>query len=350
MAFSTLSDPILAVAFWTGLVALALTLLLGAQIVYLRAALRRDERREQAAIAKWRPHLNAALTGEAPAALPALLRRERAVFLKLWLHLHQSVRGEASAGLNDVGYRLGCDSIARALMQRGNRAERLLAVLALGHLRDVSAWPMLLAEAGRADRATSVHALWALVQVDPATAARQLTPLLLERDDWALSQVANILQEAREHCVPVLAGAIPRMPPERLPRALHLAEALRIALPSSLLATLLRSTTVDVVGAALRLTAAPDLLDDARALLTHGDWRVRVQAAKALGRIGDRSDIERLRILLGDPQWWVRYRAAQALAAMPFLSPTDLDALCRDTPDRFAADMLRQVLAEQATR
>jgi HEAT repeat protein len=104
-----------------------------------------------------------------------------------------------------------------------------------------------------------------------------------------------------------------------------------------------------VVGAALRLTAVPELLDDVRALLAHGDWRVRVQAAKALGRIGNRSDAARLRALLGDPQWWVRYRAAQALVSMPFLAPADLDALCRDTPDRFAADMLRQVLAERIT-
>lgn len=329
--------------------ALALTLLLGAQIVYLRGALRRNARREQAAIAVWRPHLNAALAGVAPAALPVLRRRERIVFLKLWVHLHQSVRGDASAGLNEVGYRLGCDAIARALMRRGNRPQRLLAVLALGHLRDITAWPVLLDEANRTDRASSVHAVWALVQIDPAAATRHLMPLLLARDDWALSQVATILQDAREYCGPALAEAIARMPPERLPRALHLAEALRVPLPSALLAELLRHASVEVVAAALRLAASPDLLGEVRANLAHADWRARVQAAKALGRIGDRSDIARLRALLGDPQWWVRYRAAQALAGMPLLSPADLDALCGDTSDRFAIDILRQVRAEQDT-
>ena len=131
MAFNTLSDPILAAALWTGLGALGLTLLLAAQIIYLRGTLRRDERREQAAIAKWRPHLNAAVTGAPPAMLPPLPAPERTIFLKLWLHLHQSVRGEASAGLNEVGYRLGCAAIAHKLMRRGNRAERLLRRISL---------------------------------------------------------------------------------------------------------------------------------------------------------------------------------------------------------------------------
>jgi len=73
---------------------------------------------------------------------------------------------------------------------------------------------------------------------------------------------------------------------------------------------------------------------------------VRVQAARALGRVGERSDAERLVALLGDAQWWVRYRAAQALLELPALSRADLDALRASLTDRFAADMLSQAMAE----
>ena len=350
MVFSTLSDPYLIVAFWTGIGALALTLLISAQIVYLRGALRRNERREKGVIAKWRPILNAALADTSPEHLPTLHKSEQIPFLKFWIHLHQSVRGEASEGLNDVGYRLDCDRIAHQLLRKGRRAEKLLAILAIGHLRDPSAWPQLIDETRLPDSATSVHALWALVQIDPRTACRELMPMLLQRGDWPLSKVANIVQDVRDECEPVLAEVIPELAPGRLPRALHLVEALRIQLPSTLLNGLLRDASVDIVIAALRLSTMPELLDAVRIHLDHPDWQVRVQAAKALGRIGDRSDIQRLQMLLSDPQWWVRYRAAQALVSLPFIGRRELDTLCAAVTDRYAADMLRQASAELEIR
>jgi HEAT repeat protein len=102
-----------------------------------------------------------------------------------------------------------------------------------------------------------------------------------------------------------------------------------------------------VVIAALRGVLTPDTLAEVRALLGHEDWQVRVQAARALGRVGERSDAARLTSLLGDPQWWVRYRAAQALRELPLLSQADLDAVRASLTDRYALDMLDQVLAEE---
>jgi HEAT repeat protein len=71
-----------------------------------------------------------------------------------------------------------------------------------------------------------------------------------------------------------------------------------------------------------------------------------VLAAKALGRIGDASDVDRLVGLLGDREWWVRYRAAQAIVELPSLGRAQLDALQAALTDRFAADILAQVMAE----
>jgi HEAT repeat protein len=84
-------------------------------------------------------------------------------------------------------------------------------------------------------------------------------------------------------------------------------------------------------------------------LLAHPDWQVRVLAAKALGRIGDRSDVDRLVALLADREWWVRYRAAEALLELPALTRADLEALRASLTDRFAADMLSQAMAESAS-
>jgi len=340
-------DPILAVAFWTGIGALLLTLLLGLQIVRLRIALRGRQRREARTLARWRPLLNGSIVGDSPAQLPPLLASERLPFIKLWVHLQSSLRGEASAALNGIACRLGLDADARAMLGRRARTERLLAALMLGHLRDRQAWPQLLRLAGMDDPTLSLTALWALVRIDPQAAAEYLTPLFIEREDWAMSHVAGILQQAGTPVAAVLSGMLPRLDAERLPRALRIAEALRVELPAEALASALASSELAVVTAALRIVGSPLLQEPVRALLAHEHWQVRVQAAKALGRIGDRSDTARLLALLADREWWVRYRAAQALVELPWLKRADLDALRASLEDRFAADMLAQVMAEQ---
>jgi len=340
------SDIYLQVALWTGIGAMALTLLVGLQILWLRFASRRLQRREQALTLKWRPLLNAAIAGEELGNLPELAQRDRVLFIKLWLHLQQAVRGEASEGLNGIARRLGCDVDMRALLVRGNRAERLLATLALGHMRDRQSWEALARAAQGDDSASSVHALWALVQIDAARSAEEMAPLLLRRDDWPLSQLANILQNARGEWQLVLALALLRVPRERLPQALRLVAALRIDLPPAQLRGYLASGEAEVVLAALRLARSPGVLGLVRGHLESKDWRIRLQAVRALGELGDRSDVARLRALLSDPEWWVRYRAAQALTSLPFLSEDELDEL-RHGDDRYAADMMAQVAAEK---
>jgi HEAT repeat protein len=343
----TPGDPILAAAFWTGIAALALTLALALQIVRLRMALRARARREARVLARWRPLLNAAIMGDSPDTLPPLARAERLHFIKLWVHLQSSLRGEASAGLNGIAHRLDLQNEARAMLGRRARAERLLGALLLGHLGDREAWPQLLRMTTLDDVTLSLTALWALVRIDPQAAAEVLTPIFVERDDWAMPHVAGILKQASTPVAAVLIGMLPRLPAARLPRALRIAEALRIELPDEVLALALAGDDVAVATAALRTIETPGLLSRVRPLLGHYDWQVRVQAAKALGRIGTVDDAGRLAALLSDREWWVRYRAAQALLELPWMGGPELAALQASLTDRFAADILAQAIAEQ---
>jgi hypothetical protein len=342
-----LSDPLITVAFWTGLAALLLTLALSLQIVHLRIGLRLRERRAERTQAKWRPHLHAALVGEVPQALPPLPAHERLPFLTLWVHLQASLRGDAREALGEIARRLELDVHARTMLARGKRGEKLLAMLVLGHLRDRQAWALLEGHVGIEPNALCLSALWAMVRVDPEAAASYMTPLFVEREDWALSYVAGILQQAAEPVGRELAALLPRLDAARLPRALRIAEALRVRLPPGVLKAALRSESVPVLVAALRGVLEPAAIDEVRALLAHADWQVRVQAAKALGRIGERADAQRLVELLADSQWWVRYRAAQALVELPALSLQDFADVRASLTDRYAADMLTQVLAEK---
>lgn len=341
------SDPYVAIAFWTGLAALLLTLLLALQILRLRILLNQRKSDKDRTFAKWRPVLNAALTGEPPHVLPPLTQDEQQPFLTLWIHLQASMRGEARNALNDIARRLGLDQIAREMLDKGQRAEKLLAMLMLGYLHDTQAWPPLLRLAEQNDHTLSLNALWALVRIDPQTAAEYMTPLFIEREHWALSRVATILQEANEFVAAVLAQMLPRLEAAHLARGLRLAEALRMDLPADFLATVLYSKSVPIVIAGLRNVRNSDMIADVRVLLSHEDWNVRVQSAKALGRIGDRSEAGRLVPLLQDPQWWVRYRAAQSLLELPAISLQEIENLRSSLSDRFAADMLTQVMAEK---
>lgn len=341
-------DTFVTIAVWTGTIAVGVTLLLACQIILLRTDLRRHQRREAAVLARWRPLLNAWVIGETP-ALPALPTAERIHFMRLWVHLQGSLRGDATLALNTMARQLGIDEAARRMLARAPRDEVLLAALVLGHLKDRAAWNRLLPLAQSPDSALSLTALWALVRVDPEAAANYLTPLFINRDDWALSHVAGILQQAAAPTAAVLGRILPYLPAERLPRALRIAEAVRVPLPGQVLAGALTSPSVPIVIAGLRSVFTPDTIDVVRQLLGHEDWQVRVQAARALGRIGTREDAPRLTALLGDAQWWVRYRAAQALRELPTLSPRDLAALRDSLTDRFARDMLEQVLAEEAS-
>jgi HEAT repeat protein len=285
-----------------------------------------------------------------PASLPPLRRTERLPFLRLWAHLQGSLRGEANEALNEVARRLGIDAYARGLLVRGNRPARLLSALVLGHLHDRAAWPALLRMAGQPDNTVSLTALWALVRVDPPAAADYMVPLFIAREEWALSLAAGILQQASEPAASALTRLLPQLKEDKLPRALRIAEALHLALPATVLGTALRSPAMPVVIAGLRGVRTPETLPEVRSLLAHADWQVRVQAARALGRVGERADAERLVQLLGDREWWVRYRAAEALLELPALSRADLDALRASLTDRFAADMLSQAMAESANK
>jgi HEAT repeat protein len=46
------------------------------------------------------------------------------------------------------------------------------------------------------------------------------------------------------------------------------------------------------------------------------DWRVRVQATTAAGRLGLSDLVGQLTALLNDDAWWVRHRAGEALASL----------------------------------
>jgi len=344
---SATSDPYLRAALAVGLVAVALTFALTVAIIVLRVRLRARERRWQRFVATWRPPLLARiLDPSAKGDLPPLPARDHVLFLRLWAYLQESVRGDARQQLNDTARTLGVDATARRLLRRGSRAEKLQATLAAGYLRDAEAWDGLVDLARCLDPLLAVNAARALVQINPLRAANGLMPLLVVRTDWDLSRIAGFLADARQAFWLLMAKSIPLLRPHELPRTLLLAEALRLRLPDATVARLLQpGQPPEVVQAALRLTDSLALADEVRRCLAHEEAGVREQAATQMAQVARREDVPALAALLGDPQWRVRMAAARALGRLPFLGSGELQALGAGHPA--AADQLRQVLAER---
>jgi hypothetical protein len=73
---------------------------------------------------------------------------------------------------------------------------------------------------------------------------------------------------------------------------------------------------------------------------------IKVQAIKALGRIGRIKDIRLLIPCLSHPEWWVRYRAARSLISLCGDHSEIVDKIRNGVEDKYARDILVHAAAE----
>jgi HEAT repeat protein len=359
-SYSDFEIDILRVAQWVGFASLAFALVLSPVVLVLRALLLMRERRRRKFLGVWQPILMDAI--EVPATdVPRLARRDLSNFLLLWNHLHESLLDESKDHLNQIAYALSIDQIAIKMLRRGNLRKRLLAIVTLGQLRERDAWDELSRLTQQHDAVSSVAAARALVLIDPAKAIPQLIPLLSSRPDWTAARVAGIFQAAGADIIsdPIASAAIAFSREDTTKRAdqpgpiNHAARMVRYLQLTHNNSALTAARTIaessrdpEVLAACLQLLNSSEDLEVIRACLKHEAWPVRVQAAAALGRVGEPEDEPRLIPLLSDKQWWVRYRAAQALSRLPSMRAPRLKLIQAKQADPFARDMLAQVMAE----
>ena len=356
MAFDTFSDPLLEFALSSSVGALAVTGSLGLAVMVYRLRLLYRLRKERRVLARWNP-LVAECADHVPASLPPLTSGELEGFLVLWCRALESLRGHAQDNLREMAKRLDVETHLQRLFASGKLQHQLLAIVCFGHLRSRDAIPALLSFVREAPSVVSMNAARALMRIDPAIAMPHVLDATASREDWALANVVPAFAEVDPAQVGealsvairtelykerrgTRAGSVGRL--LRLHVAAHAA-----ALRPALLEVFAESESPSTLVAALGALSHPQDIEHPQRLLKHLHWPVRAAAAKALRRMGSADDFPRLREALTDASWWVRYRAAQALCALPGVAATELHDLARTITDRFAADMLRQALAEQ---
>lgn len=342
---------------------LALVFLLVLGLLVLRWVRWRAEPRKLAFRQQWSALLMRCAMGEdLTGQLPALKARERWPFMLLWLHFQMSLKGPSRDALAHLGRSMGCSSMAMAKLGSRYAAERLMAILALGFLKDLQAQAALQVPLQQGSSQTAVYAARALLEMDAQAHADPVVENLLTRLDLDFSLASVLLKPFRQSLQQALMHRVQGLQPQATPSPaaedaaedtglalqwLRLARALNLQIPGVVLAPWLEaSQDAEVLMAAIRLVQDDTGAAAVRVHAHHADWRVRAQVAQALGHMGAQADVAVLVRMATDAQWWVRYRATQALLKMPGIGPQQAQGLVEATGDRYAFNMLQAVLAE----
>jgi HEAT repeat protein len=224
-----------------------------------------------------------------------------------------------------------------------------MALTALGILRNRAHYDDIARYLDDRSSIVSLSAARALMQLDPQRAIALFVPQIVARPDWSQSGVAQILKDAGPAAVSgTLGEVVLQANADVAPRLIRFLADVNPGQANAVIRKLLRTSADEhLISTCLQVMSSQADLDLVRPLLSRERWHVRMHAATAIGRLGGAGDEQLLVPLLADAQWWVRYRAAQALIRLPSMHEGGITLLRETQTDRFACDILDQVLAEE---
>lgn len=347
MAFVTVSE--IPAAWWPMIVEVLLIGGLTVSLVAMRLGRRYAARRRERFIAHWQTFIFESLV-QPDVDLPRIGPRDWPIFFGYWNRLHLIMRGDANEQLNALARRLGMVPIAKRWLHHPSARFRLMAIMALGHLKEPTAWPLLKRMLDNRLPVLSLAAARALMHIDPVKALPRIVEVLPKHREWPEDKVLQLLSEAgKDASSRGLAEAALRAPSEEAVTLIHFLTALGATGIEPILRQLFDTPVADTVAEAW-LEATNDPMDVERviAYLTSENWRLRAKACKALSRLAMPGDEAHLIACLADSVWWVREHAAQALVDLPFVDADQLGDLQVRLTDPYAMDMLAQKRAEKA--
>jgi len=351
---NTGSVLIVTLAWRSAEVAAASSVLLLLVALGIRQYLRHEERVRARIVKIWRPLLTriAMEEEEESPTLPRLAVRHRPFLMDEWNALQAAVRGGSVERLNALALRLGLDGEARHLMNSRHVGKQILAIRALGHLRDPGSWSVLQGLLGAPNALVSFYAAAALVQIDAQRAMPGIMSQLAERESWPGEAMARLIVDAGTHVAsePIRVMML-SLPPGKVPPLLPWLARVDSILANEVAIELLRRHRDDahVAAAALLVVLDPQAVPGLLQFATSTDADVRKNLAQTLGRIGGPAETGVLIQLMCDRVWWVRYRAGQSLLKLLGTDSLALDTLRAQLKDPYALDMLAHVRAERTT-
>jgi HEAT repeat protein len=202
-------------------------------------------------------------------------------------------------------------------------AVRREAIRALGQLRAVAAVPDIADAIEGLKEWSNLLLVMALIRMGPA-GAPAIGALLAEPDARPPAMLKGLLQVTSRIGVATNPAVI---------RALASHEDMEI-----------RVEAVRVLGAIAPDASSADLC---LAAMDDAEWPVRAIAASSLGRLRDERALPRLLRAMGDPAYWVRHHVAEAMASMGASGAEALRGALGDV-NPFVRDMAAQALFMRA--
>lgn len=346
-----LQSFIVVFAMWAGVAVLILTLGLFAVIVGIRITQAHGRRRSERLTRRWRNLLARAIVEE-PTAAPQVSRRDAPEIMSLWGYYHEFLRGDCKDRLNRLGRLAGFDIHAKRGLRSDRVRHRLLSIHVLGNLRDRETRRLLRPIARSANPYLSLAAAHALMRISPRESITALIPMIAQRPDWPPARVMAILQEAGPDVVSEpLARAVIEADVAYQPLLLiYMSTADDHTSLRTIKEILLATSDEQVIITALHQITHmghPDGLRVARVYLDHPNWLIQLHAVQGIGRMGNDDDVEDLARMLRHQKYWIRLRAAEALAKLPTMTQQRLGAMRDLQKDRYARDILTEVIAQQ---
>ena len=348
MEFLSGADPKVVFAFWLGVAVVIVAVSIMVVIFAMRRSMLRKERNHRRAATFWRGVL-APAGARAAGRTPALPRRDLTGFIEAWNQVHLESQGRDEPALQRIARDVELDKHLYRALASGGFHGRLMSLTALGYLNDRAHFDEIARYLDDRSSIVSLSAARALMQLDPQRAVALFVPQIVARPDWSQSGVAQILQEAGPATVSEKLGEVVlQANADVAPRLIRFLAGVSPEQADVVIRKILQSSEDEhLISTCLQVMSSQADLDLVRPLLSRERWHVRMHAASAIGRLGGAGDEHLLVPLLADAQWWVRYRAAQALVRLPSMGDGDVARLRATQTDRFACDILDQVVAEE---
>jgi len=227
--------------------------------------------------------------------------------------------------------------------------KKLLGIVTLGHMQDTTVWNQLIDFVHAEHSILSLTAAQALVDIDSKNAMPFLMPHIIKRRDWPVARVAMMINTSDSaQLTKILSKAIEQAKKDDVPHILKFLSSSHFDPEiSKICERLSHSDDSRIIATCIKIAKDENGLELARKHADNPEWYIRLHVASVLGRMGLQEDVDLLLKLMSDSEWWVRYRSAQALAQMPFIHAQDLQKIYGDLHDRYARDILQQVISEQ---
>jgi len=349
-----LGPTALRIAFDVALVLAAMSAVVLAVIIGVRLAAQNESRRMAHFRRETEPLVTACLAGRAEkAALIAALQRDPTHGLTLLMEISDRLEPADRIQLKPLFAALPLreEEIAALISRQWQR--RLQAAARLGYLGDGPAIPALVGALRdpimnvRFAAARSLAALGANENIRDIVLAFDLPGEMNQR------RVAEVLRDfgpaGGPELLKILASERGTYSDNAIGVVVRVLGMLRITEAIEPLLPLLQSPEFRVRLNAVRslgLMGNHGTADEVAKLANDPAWEVRNVVVQSLGRMHAIKHITILADALRDSSWWVRFSAAQALWNLGDEGRRTLTEAMTGSPDRYARDMSRQILEE----